>query len=212
MDSLKVTLFIIGLALLQMVLLPLLVPTDHLVNTFNKERKHVANWFGYDRTMEMIVDADENFEALFINTGIASELTEWLTHDPNIDYKNDGMNEVSQHPFFEVISEKLQNVWLMAKGGLLRVEMIFISILLSLSFLIPSVIDGLVIRERLRGSTDNVSTIFYHQSQKIFTGCLLLPLLAVFWPIAMSPIYFVVWTFFLAGSVWLMCKNLQLNV
>lgn len=212
MDSWKVAVVIVVMAVLQIIILPLLIPTSHLVNTFNQERQQIAHWFGYERTTQMINTSEENFNVLFVDTGVVSELHEWLTHDRQKDYKNTGINEISEHPMFPVIEEKLNNIWLMVKSGMLRIEMVLICILLNLWFLVPSIVDGLVVRERLRDGSENVSTIFYHQSQKIFTACLLLPVLALFWPIAMSPIYFVVWTFLLAGSCWLMCQNLQLKI
>jgi hypothetical protein len=80
---------------------------------------------------------------------------------------------------------------------------------LTLPYLIPVMIDGLMAREILKLSEDNASVTMYSISKYTLAFLVFLPFLMMFWPWAISPMWLLIWAIIFSMNVWQVAKNFQ---
>ena len=122
------------------------------------------------------------------------------------------MRALGESGFITGFMARLDQFWLVLKFSFLRVQMISISLLLAMTFIIPSIVDGLMIRQVNRYGDDNASVNLYNAAEYTFYGCLIFPLYLTFAPFAISPIVMVFYTLTLSASIFILAQNLQHRV
>lgn len=188
-----------------------LIPRKHLVEIIDAERQHSVTWFGENKAKEMIDDASSLFNLLFVDTGIVEESRDFFVEHRSREYK-EGWQRVSDAPLWDMLVEAMEKFWMVLESGMLRLQIMSVCLLISLSFIVPSLIDGLIKREIQKYGEENVSINIYSVSTLVFCSAFLLPFILLFWPMAISPPYMAIWTLILAGSLWLLASNVQLKV
>ena len=198
--------------LIEILLLVLFFPTESIIDSLNAERKEMVTWFGQEKTVEMIQKSESTFNAVFLETGIVHEVYEWFTHDQRVTYSNEGIHSLSQSSFFMDVEQKIHNFWLVVKSALLRFELLKYSAIISLIFIIPTIIDAIMVREANMHLPGNISANVYDLFKLISFSLFLVPIVIVLWPFAISPIYVSVWAIALAVSFWFYITNTQEKV
>lgn len=199
----------LGLLFSELLVLSFL-PKEHLVEIVDQERQSTVKWFGKEKSTEMIDDANVMFDKLFVTSGIHDSSVNFFVR--HTDKDNGLFQEFGEASIFQDLSNGVKKIWFVIQSGMLRLEVMYVCLILSFTFLIPSFIDGINRRTIVRYSEMNVSIIMYTESLKIFFFCLAFPLALLFWPMAISPIYMVCWTLVLALAVWTASSNFQLEV
>ena len=148
---------------------------------------------------------------LFVDTGIVEESRDFFVEHRSREYK-EGWQRVSDAPLWDMLVEAMEKFWMVLESGMLRLQIMSVCLLISLSFIVPSLIDGLIKREIQKYGEENVSINIYSVSTLVFCSAFLLPFILLFWPMAISPPYMAIWTLILAGSLWLLASNVQLKV
>lgn len=187
------------------------LPNNEAVSILNEERQNVVKWFGENKTRKMLKNADELYIKLFQETGMVDGSIHFvLRHRDN--KQKAGWEKMSNSTVWDSLANGIKRIWLVIRGGFFRLQVMWICFLLSLSFIVPSLVDGLVKRAISKLGESNVSLNIYNLSMPVFLSAIGLPLFLLFLPVAISPVYMLIWTVILAGSVWLISSNVQHEV
>ena len=187
-------------------------PAD-IESSIKKEIDYLQTWFGHNKTVEMVQGANANFDTLFIQTGVVDEVNFWFNYREDSSHiKNQGMRDLGDSDLILGFWDKLDQLWMVMKFSMLRIQMIGVSLLLALTFIIPSIVDGLMIRQVNRYGDDNVSVNLYNFAEYTFYACLAIPVYMLFIPFAISPVIMVFYTLTLSFSIFILAQNLQHRV
>jgi hypothetical protein len=199
--------------ILEIIAVAIIFEPHDVERSIKQEISYLQTWFGKDKTKEMVVDAHNAFDSVFVSTGIMDEFNSWFDYRQDVSHiKNEGVRALGESGFVYSFWEKLDQFWMIMKFSLLRVQMMSVSLLLALTFIIPSVVDGLMIRQVNRYGDGNVSVNLYNFAEYSFYACLALPVYLMFAPVALSPIVMVFYTLFLSFSIFILAQNLQHRV
>lgn len=199
------------LLILEVIAVAALISPNTINTAIQKEITYLNTWFGKNKTTDMLTSAQDSFDSMFVHSGVQDEFNSWFEHD-NSKVKNKGMRELGESGFITGFMARLDQFWLVLKFSFLRVQMISISLLLAMTFIIPSIVDGLMIRQVNRYGDDNASVNLYNAAEYTFYGCLIFPLYLTFAPFAISPIVMVFYTLTLSASIFILAQNLQHRV
>ena len=181
--------------------------------SIKKEIGYLQTWFGQNKTTEMVQDANANFDTLFIQTGAVEEVNFWFNYREDTSHiKNKGIRDLGDSELVLSFWDKLDQIWMVIKFSMLRMQMIGISLLLALTFIIPSVVDGLMIRQVNLYGDNNVSVNLYNVAEYTFYACIAIPVYMLFIPFAISPVIMVFYTLILSFSIFILAQNLQHRV
>jgi hypothetical protein len=197
------------LLLIEIIVIVALVSPQRINATIQQEQIAFQNWFGQNKTKDMIIASNTTFDFLFVETGIAEEFNSWFYHDTSKRYRNQGIQTLNESSFFSGFYSRLEQFWLVIRFSFLRAQMIWVCLILALTFIIPAIIDGLMIRQVQRYGDENVSLNLYQFAEYTFYSCLIFPLYIMFSPITISPLYMVPYCLVLACSVWVLAANVQ---
>jgi len=187
------------------------LPKEYVIKIINEEREYAVTWFGENKTKEMLNDASDLYDLFFVDTGMVEASQKLFVKHRDRDYKK-GWQEVSDAPLWDMLVESMNKFWMVLESGLLRLQIMWVCLLVSLSFILPALSDGLVKREIRKYGEHNVSVNIYTVAMFVFNSAFMLPFILLFWPMAISPPYMTIWTIILAGSIWLLASNVQLKV
>ncbi|GAA5132710.1 DUF4400 domain-containing protein [Thalassotalea piscium] len=185
-----------------------LMPLESVKSIIEEETNHTKTWFGEQKTNSMLKDASNLFTLLFISTGAVQGSNDFFLKHRKKRY-NKGWQQVSDAKIFDMLASAMEKIWLVIKSGMLRLQIMWVCLLLGMSFILPALIDGLAIRQIQKWGESNVSPNLYSYFNVIFISCFAVPFILLFWPMAITPIYMLAWTVILAGSLWVISSNWQ---
>jgi hypothetical protein len=206
----KIFLCFVFVILVELLILAFL-PRQHLVDVIHTERQYSLKWFGEEKSLEMINSANGVFNGMFVDTGLVEGSNNFFLKHRNKKHGK-GFQKMSDSKFWDHLVSGVDKMWLIIESGMLRLQIMWVCLLLSLSFVIPSLLDGVVKREIRKYGEDNSSINVYSVAMLVLTSTFSLPLVLLFWPMAISPPYMAIWTIILAFSIWLLSSNVQLKV
>lgn len=195
--------------ILTVIAITFVVPSEFLIDSFNQERQSLVTWFGNDKAIAMVNVSFERYEAWFVDSGLVNFVDKLFYTNQQQDMHNRGMQDVLNDDLFASLNYRVDLLWVVVQSSLIRLEMLFICLLLSLAFLIPTIVDGIARWQISRGGDQNASINFYTVAEDIFYLLLLLPLFIIVAPFAVSPLYLFIWTALLSLSLWFVISNLQ---
>ena len=199
------------IVMVQFVLVVAMISPAYLQKTQKEELKTLVKWFGKEKTKNMYSVSKENFEGAFLETGAVQGSYKLLLPNKK-PTGNRGVDRMSKNKVWGYIENRLDAFWSLVRSVFLRFELLMISLLHCIPFLIPAFVDGLMKREITKCNVNNASTIMYTTAKQVFNFCLLGPFILFFLPLSLSPTYVGMWALLLAASSWLMASNVQLRV
>lgn len=185
------------------------VPSSFLIDSFNQERRSLVTWFGQDKAEAMVNVSYERYQSWFVDSGLVKFVDELFYTNQQQDMHNRTMQNVLNDDFFSSLNYRVDLLWIVVQSSLIRLEMLIICLLLSLAFLLPTIVDGIARWQISRVGDQNASINFYTVAEDIFYVLLLLPLFILVSPFAISPLFMFIWTAMLSLSLWFVISNLQ---
>jgi hypothetical protein len=195
--------------ILTVIVITFAVPSDFLIDSFNEERRSLVKWFGQEKAEAMISVSFERYQAWFVDSGLVTFVDDLFYTNQQQDMHNRSMQNVLNDDFFSTLNYRVDLLWIVVQSSLIRLEMLIICLLLSLAFLLPTIVDGISRWQISRVGDQNASINFYSVSEDIFYFLLLLPLFMLVSPFALSPLFLFAWTGLLSLSLWFVISNLQ---
>lgn len=205
-------LWILNLTLLflfEIVLLAMIIPRDYLITMVNTERQHILHWFAPERTAQMLSDAQDSFQRLIVDSGFQQGFIDTFYIDAGDLNRNDGINTFVQQQEVSWSNERIDSFWIILQAVFLRWDLFVICITLSLLFIIPTIVDGLMNWQKLRSSDENASINIYNVAEKALYLLAILPVYGIFAPFPITPPVIILWALVIAFCIWLMASNLQ---
>jgi hypothetical protein len=188
------------------------VPSDFLIDSFNQERRGLVTWFGQTKAETMVNVSFDRYQSWFVDSGLVAFIDELFYTNQQQDMHNVSMQNVLNDDFFSSLNYRVDLLWIVVQSSLIRLEMLIICLLLSLAFVIPTIVDGLSRWQISRVGVDNASINFYGVAEDIFYSLVLLPMFILVSPFAISPLFMFAWTGALSLSLWVVISNLQHRV
>ncbi len=193
---------------LQVVLVMIFINPEQVRKVVTEEYRKTEMWLGKENTEQLYAKATGQYQRYIIQSKF-KEVTYEIFLPRNVEIENRGMERMRQASFWEHVEDRLESFFLLIKTMLFRSKIFVNAFLLSCPYLFPVIIDGLMRREVLKISEDNASLNLYTIAKKTFLACLFLPFFMLFWPWAISPIYLLAWTIFMAFTLWVVASHVQ---
>jgi|AntRauTorckE5430_2_1112549.scaffolds.fasta_scaffold03784_5 hypothetical protein len=185
------------------------VPSEFLIDSFNQERRALVTWFGQDKAEAMVNISFERYQSWFVDSGLVQFVDDLFYTNQQQDMHNRSMQNVLNDDFFSSLNYRVDLLWIVVQSSLIRLEMLIICLILSLAFLLPTIVDGIARWQISRVGDQNASINFYTVAEDIFYILVLLPLFILVSPFAISPLFMFIWTAMLSLSLWFVISNLQ---
>lgn len=193
---------------IQLVVILILVSPEHMNGIVESEYRKTETWLGKSNTQQLYAKATFQYERYFIASQFKERAYEiFLPRD--VKMNNRGMERLRNAPLWDHVRNRLDSFFLLLMTILFRGRIFFSVFLLSIPYLTPVVIDGLMRREKLKLGEENASVTLYTVAKRAFMTCLFLPLFVLFWPLPISPIYLLMWTIFMGFSLWIVASHTQ---
>ncbi|BBM67622.1 MULTISPECIES: DUF4400 domain-containing protein [Vibrio] len=193
---------------LQVVLVMIFINPEQVKKVVTEEYRKTEMWLGKENTEQLYAKATGQYQRYIIQSKF-KEVTYDIFLPRNVEMENKGMERMRQASFWLHVQDRLESFFLLIKTMLFRAKIFINAFILSCPYLFPVIIDGLMRREVLKISEDNASLNLYTIAKKTFLVCLFLPFFMLFWPWAISPIYLLVWTIFMAFTLWIVASHVQ---
>ncbi|BBL92319.1 MULTISPECIES: DUF4400 domain-containing protein [Vibrio] len=193
---------------LQVILVILFVNPEQVRKVVTEEYRKTELWLGKENTEQLYAKATGQYKQYIIKSKF-KEVTYDIFLPRNVEMENKGMERLRQASFWDLVKDRLDSLFLLLKTILFRAKIFINAFLLSCPYLLPVIVDGLMRREVLKISEENASLNLYTVCKKVFLGCLFIPFFMLFWPWAISPIYLLVWTVFMAFTLWIVASHVQ---
>jgi hypothetical protein len=193
---------------MQIVLVMMFISPDHIKEEVATEYKKTEWWLGVQNTAELYKKSTFDYKHSFVETGIEDFVFDtFVLHKQETDDK--AMARAQKEPLWKVIEDRLTALFFIIQTMFFRARLFLMTFFLTLPYLIPVMIDGLMAREILKLSEDNASVTMYSISKYTLAFLVFLPFLMMFWPWAISPMWLLIWAIIFSMNVWQVAKNFQ---
>jgi hypothetical protein len=188
-------------------LVSIFLNTDWIREQIYEERQNTLAWMGEEATLEIVNRTDRTFRFLFIDSGILEFTYDIFVPDKKEHYTETELTGLSQ--YVEVFADRLDAIWSSVYQAVQRFALISEWMPFMLMFVIPCFFDGLGLREVKKLNYGYSSPVRYHTAVHGLMAMVFLPIVYMFFPIAIPPQIVPWWMFFAGGFALLFAANIQ---
>lgn len=197
--------------MLELLLICIFVNATWVSAQIEEERSFTLKRLGMDTTMQIVNASNDAYEYLFKKSGIAAGSYKLLIPSHEQRAASMGLESLGMGAF-EWLKGRIDTFWISIYHSLQRLFTLLQWFPYLLPLLVPAIIDGLTQREIKKVSYGYASPVKYHTAFHLLVALIFVPLLYLFFPIAVTPLVVPVWAFVLAAVLLMLSANIQKQI
>ncbi len=208
---LKLALLLLVVWVLEVFLLTAMVTDTYYKENLRQEDARTQTWLG-DKTFNAIrARSDLIFEDLFVASGIYDSSFELFIPSPEEQQRSMGMEEMGRS-LFHLVNARIALLWYAVHQVILRLLQFSLWLPYFMVALLPSLVDGLAMRQVKKANMIAVSSVVHRLALYAFLALVYLVLMALFYPLPVSPLFYPLVAGGLALLMATLVANLQKNL
>ncbi len=208
---LKLALLLLLIWIAEVLMLTALVADRYYKANLQYEEDRSQAWLG-DKTYNAIrARGDLIFEDFFVASGLYDSSFELFIPSAEERRRSLGMEDMGRS-LFHLVNERIALGWYAVHQVILRLLQFSLWVPFFLVGLIPSVVDGLAMRQVKKANMIAVSSVVHRLALYAFLALVYLVLMALFYPLPVSPLFYPLVAGGLALLMATLVANLQKNL
>jgi hypothetical protein len=195
------------LILLEATVISLFLSKTWLYEQITNEREQTIEWLGHTTSEKIIQRADSTYTWLFKDSGVMNFTYDLFLPDQRAVDSRAEFNRLSEYVDF--FGGRLDAFWTSVYQSVQRYSLFVEWLPYLLPFLIPCLIDGLMNREIKKTNYGYTNPVRYHAAMHALIALFFLPIIYMFFPIAINPIIIPFWIFVVGSVAMILTANIQ---
>lgn len=208
---LKLALLLLLVWVIEVLMLTALVADSYYKTNLQHEEERSLAWLGEKTYNAIRARGDLIFEDLFVASGLYDSSFELFIPSAEERRRSVGMEDMGRS-LFHIVNERIALMWYAVHQVILRVLQFSLWLPFFLVGLIPSVVDGLAMRQVKKANMIAVSSVVHRLAIYAFLALWYLVLMALFYPLPVNPVFYPLVAGALAILMATLVANLQKNL
>lgn len=188
---------------IEFIVIAALISESWSYQVITKEQAMAHAYLGTATARQIKDDADRVYNRLFIDSGVVATIDKYFVPTEESRRRSGALAELGRDNVFPIVEERLNVIWASVYQMIYRLTGFLIWLPYLSLFFLPSLIDGLMVRQIKKTNFDYASPLLHRTAMYAIVVTAYLLLLALFAPVPLPP-----WLIPIAGAIIAMAMGL----